>query len=418
MSKPQTQFNKNLISLLFTVFIDFVGFGIVLPIMAPVLLDAAHGVLSPETSLATREFILGLNIAAFPMAQFFAAPVLGVLSDKYGRKVMLLLLIFGTSVSLALFAIGILRRSLFLLFFSRILNGITGGNVSIAQSAMADMSDPASRARNFGLIGMAFGLGFILGPFFGGKLADPQTVSWFNYATPFWFAAILSFVNVLLIWFWFRETLTTRNLEAKINPVAGFQHIAKAFSHSSLRTIFAVVFLSMFGFTFFTQFFQVYLIEKFSFTQSQIGVLYAYIGLWIAFTQGGVTRILSRRVPPNMVLRVSLLTLSIGLISLLLPQQSSLLYFVLPFIALSQGTTMPNATALVSNSVSMQDQGEILGINQSVQSVAFAIPPIIAGIVSSIDVRLPLILASTFAFLAWITYIIFYKPQTIMNRQG
>ena len=110
------------------------------------------------------------------------------------------------------------------------------------------------------------------------------------------------------------------------------------------------------------------------------------------------------------VLRVSILMLSIGLIALLIPEQPLLLYAVLPIVALSQGTTMPNITALVSNSVGMEEQGEILGINQSVQSVAFAVPPIIAGIVSSIDVRMPIVLASAFAFLAWITYMIFYKP--------
>ncbi|MBI1807575.1 MAG: MFS transporter [Ignavibacteria bacterium] len=409
MNDPATQSNKNLFSLLFTVFLDFLSFGIVLPIIAPVLLDAANGVLPAGVSYSTRTITLGFLIASFPLAQFFGAPILGVLSDKYGRKNILLISIFGTAVSLVLFALGIHIRNLFLLFFSRALNGITGGNVSTAQSAIADMSDVHSKTRNFGLMGMAFGLGFVLGPFFGGKLADSTLVSWFDYATPNWFAAILSFLNVALIWRWFDETLKHPTTDAHISFVSGFVHLKKAFSHANLRTIFTVVFLAMFGFTFFTQFFQVYLIAKFNYTQAQIGMLYAYIGLWIAFTQGGLTRVLSRKVAPNNVLRLSLLALSIGLILLLVPDRSSILYVVLPFVAMSHGTTTPNITAIVSNSGGIHDQGEIMGINQSVQAVAFSIPPIVAGFVTSIDFRLPLILASGFAFVAWLVYIVSYK---------
>ena len=416
MSETQSRSNKNLFSLLTTVFLDFLSFSIVLPILAPVLLDPLRGVLPYEFAYSTRTILLGFLIAAFPIAQFFGAPILGVLSDKYGRKKILLISIFGTAVSLALFALGITWRNLFLLFFSRALNGITGGNVSTAQSAIADMSDAHSKARNFGLIGMAFGLGFVLGPFVGGKLADPRLIGWFDYATPNWFAAVLSFVNVLLIWRWFDETLKHRNQDAHIKVTAGLVHVKKAFADKHLRIMFSVVFFSMFGFTFFTQFFQVYLIEKFDFDQAQIGELYAFIGLWIAITQGGITRILSRRFASQEVLRISLLTLSIGLISLLLPQQSTMLLCVVPVVSLSQGISMPNATAIVSNSVGIQDQGEILGINQSVQSVAFAIPPIIAGFVTAIDYRLPIIFASVFVFVAWLIYINFYRHETVRQH--
>lgn len=409
--------NKNLFSLLVTVFLDFLSFSIVLPILAPVLLDPARGILSPEYSYSLRTIILGFLIAAFPIAQFFGAPVLGVLSDKYGRKKILLISIFGTAVSLVFFAVGIQVQSLFLLFVSRVVNGITGGNVSTAQSAIADMSDAQSKTRNFGLIGMAFGLGFVLGPFIGGKLADPSIVSWFDYATPNWFAAILSFLNVAAIWFWFDETLLHPNAEATISFTSGFVHLRRAFSHANLRVIFAVVFFAMFGFTFFTQFFQVYLISKFNFNQSQIGELYAFVGIWIALTQGGLTRVLSKHLSPSKAIRISLLTLGLALIALLLPQQSWLIYCVVPFVALSQGVTMPNMTAIVSNAASIHDQGEIMGINQSVQSVSFSIPPIIAGFVTSIDYRLPIILASAFVLVAWLVYMKFSSHSTSQTLQ-
>ena len=405
-----------MISLLVTIFLDFLGFGIVLPIIAPVFLDQAHGVLPAGTPYAVRTSLLGLLIASFPFAQFFGAPVLGVISDKYGRKKVLMISIAGTSLSLSLFAFGIASHSLAILFCSRLLNGLTGGNVSTAQSAIADMSDPQSKAKNFGLIGMAFGLGFILGPFFGGKLADPDTVSWFNYSTPFWCASVLSLANVGLIWVWFDETLRYPQSDLRITFTGGIHYIRSAIARPELRTIFGVVFLTMVGFTFFTQFFQVYVITRFHYRQVDIGEMYAYIGIWIALTQGVITRLLARKFPPVVVLRLSIFFLGVGFFCLLLPQHSLYLYFVLPIVSIAQGVTMPNTTALVSNAVTLQDQGEILGINQSVQSLAFALPPVIAGIITAIDIRLPILIASVFAFLAWLVFIVFYHLSEHKKR--
>jgi len=412
MKPPSAQTNRNLFTLVFTIFLDFVGFGIVLPIIAPVILDPVNGVLPAAFSYSSRTITLGLLIGAFPIAQFFGAPILGVLSDKYGRKKILLASISVTAISLTLFGVGVVTRNIYLLFGSRILNGFMGGNVAAAQSAIADMSDMGSKARNFGLIGMAFGMGFVTGPFIGGKLADPHLVSWFNYSTPYWFAAGLSCVNVGLIVLLFRETLKTPRHDVSISFITGMSNLGKAFSNAHLRTMFTVIFLAALGFTFFTQFFQVYVITKFQYNQGDIGEMYAYIGVWIALTQGGLTRVLSRKFHPSQVLTVSLLTMSIALIVLLIPQRSHIIYYVLPFVSMSQGVTNPNATAIISNSVGAGEQGEILGINQSLQSVAFAVTPVIAGVLTSVNVRLPIVIGSVSAFLSWLIYILTIRKKT------
>ncbi len=417
MSTATKQNNKNLFSLVFTVFLDFVGFGIVIPIIAPILLDPAHGILSQDVAYSTRTVTLGFLIASFTIAQFFGAPILGVLSDKYGRKKILLLSIIGTAVSLFLFGVGVEMKSIYLLFFSRILNGVMGGNVSTAQSAVADMSDFKTKARNFGLIGMAFGLGFVLGPYLGGKLSDPNTVSWFNFSTPYWVASGLATINVFLIWLMFKETLLTPKQDAHISFLHGVRNIGKAFTKPHLRHIFIVTFLAIVGFSFFTQFYQVYLIDKFKYTQSDIGHLYAFIGIWIALTQGGLVRFLSHKTSPTHVVRVSLLTLSIGLFMLLIPQQSYWIYFVLPIVAVSQGATTPNMNAMLSNLSSPQEQGEIMGINQSIASLGISLPPMVAGFLSSIDIRLPLIMAGSFALLSWVVFItVFQKIHLKMDH--
>ena len=135
------------------------------------------------------------------MAQFFGAPILGAMSDRFGRKKILILSLVGTCIGYLFFGAGIAAASLITLFISRAIDGFTGGNISIALSAIADISDPKEKAKNFGLIGMAFGLGFILGPYIGGKLADPSVVGWFTHSTPFWFAAALTFLNIILVTF-------------------------------------------------------------------------------------------------------------------------------------------------------------------------------------------------------------------------
>ena len=145
-------------------------------------------------------------IASYPLAQFFGAPILGALSDKHGRKKIILISLIGTFFGYLLFAYGIITKNVTLLFASRMLDGFTGGNISTIMSAIADVSTVKDKTKNFGMIGMAFGLGIILGPFIGGNLADPNNVSWFNHSTPFWFAALICLFNIALVVFNFKET--------------------------------------------------------------------------------------------------------------------------------------------------------------------------------------------------------------------
>ncbi len=403
-----TSMNRRaLVPLLMTVFLDLLGLGIVIPIIAPLLLNPTAGLLPMATDNDTRAIVLGLLLAIYPFAQFFGAPILGAWSDRRGRRVVLIVSLLGTAVGYGLFAIGIMTKSLWLLFAARALDGFTGGNLATAQSAIADLSDEKSKARNFGLIGMAFGVGFVIGPYVGGKLADPNILSWFTFATPFWFAAALSIVNVALVWFMFRETMTTMR-HTPLSLFTGFRNIGRAFQFPKLRTMFLVAFLFIFGFNFFTQFFQVYLIDKFHLSQSRIGDIFAYVGLWIAIAQGTITRPLARRFRPDQILRWSLLGLAVALPMLLVPPSIAWLLLAIPFVAIFNGLTQPNSLAVVSNQADRESQGEIIGINQSIQSLAMTIPPIISGFIVSIDRSLPIIVAGASVGLAWLVFIMFF----------
>jgi MFS transporter, DHA1 family, tetracycline resistance protein len=419
--------SKNiLLPIILTVFIDLLGATIVLPIMAPLFLDLKNGIMPIDVAnlldaktqipeiIKSRTILFGFLIAAFPLAQFFGAPLLGSWADKIGRKKVLTFSLVGTLIGYILFAIGVHYHLVWLLFVARLLDGFTGGNISIAFSAISDISTPETKTKNFGFIGMAFGLGFILGPYLGGKLSDPSIVSWFNFETPFWFSVALCVINLILIYFFFYETLKIKSTKP-YHVFAGFQNVGKAFLNPKLRVIFSVVFLLTFGFSIFTQFLQVFLIQKFSFTQSNIGDYFAYIGLWIAFTQGFLARKLAPKVSAEKAVSIFIFTLSIAIGIILLPNKVYLLFILSPFIAISQGILSPNLQTIVSNSGSASEQGEILGINQSVQSLGQAIPPMIAGFIVSINMNLPILIASIFTFLGWGVFVLFLKNKSIIK---
>jgi DHA1 family tetracycline resistance protein-like MFS transporter len=310
-----------------------------------------------------------------------------------------------------LFAYALHIESLWLLFVARAIPGFFGGNIAVVTSAISDISTPEDKPKNFGLIGMAFGLGFVLGPAIGGILADSTILPWFNHTTPFLFTAILTAANIILAFFAFPETLKEKQPDKEISLFSGIQNIAKAVQIPSIRTILGVVFLVTLGFAFFTQFYSVYLIEVFDYTEKDLGFLYGWIGLWVAITEGGLVRPFSKRFSSKSILNWSLLFMASAIFIILLPKEAWWFYLLNPLIAIGQGLSQPNLTTLVSGQASAGEQGQILGINQSVMSLGNIFPPIVAGYIHGIDDRFPLMAAASFVFLGWVVYLLFFKKK-------
>ncbi|HHJ49452.1 MAG TPA: MFS transporter [Phaeodactylibacter sp.] len=393
-----------------TVLFDMIGLGIVIPVIPALFFDREAGFFTAAVGDDTISIIYGLLIGSYPLMQFFGAPILGNLSDRYGRKPVLSLSLVGTFIGYFLFAVAIWQQNLPLLFVSRMLPGFMGGNISIVYSALADVSTPEQKAGNFGLVGAAFGIGFIIGPALGGVLADPEVYSGFSYITPFIFTGFLTILNLLLVQWRFPETLKERK-RTPVKPWSGLTNLAKAFTYSNLRSIFTVSLLLSLGFAFFTQFFAVYLIQRFQYEQRDIGFLYAWIGLWLVITQGVIVRRLGTRFLSSQLLSVTILLLSFALAALLLPAQSHWFYVINPLIAIFQGITSPNLTAIISNLVGLDRQGEILGIQQSMRSLGTAVPPIIAGWLNALDSRYPVMAAALLVLIAWLVYFFIFRPS-------
>lgn len=411
---------------LMTIFLDVLGVGVLLPVIPQLLADPVSNfyLLPAGWTFKSGLILLGWLVAIYPLMQFLATPILGQLSDRFGRRPVLGFSIFGTGIGYVLFAIGILTRNIPLLFFARALDGVTGGNLSVAQAVIADITPPKDRAKRFALIGAAFGTGFVLGPYLGAKLSSPgisffgvfHTPHWFNPATPFWFTAILSFINFILVMLLLPEThKALRNVKIKLTQ--SLSNIVTAASYPGLRVIFPSIFLFWGGFAFFQTFFQVLLIQKLHFSPNNIGDFFAYVGIWIAIVQAVITPMLAKRFKPYQVLRFSFIGSGLTLFMYLMATSTTDLLWITPIFALFLGNSIANSLALVSISADANIQGEVLGINASVQSLAQAIPAAMSGYIAVIGISVPILVGGFTVLAGGILFLAIYRPPKHLLHQ-
>jgi MFS transporter, DHA1 family, tetracycline resistance protein len=271
----------------------------------------------------------------------------------------------------------------------------------------------------------AFGLGFIIGPYLGGRLSAPNTSvyglfttpSWFSATTPFWFAAVLALVNCGLILAKFPETNLKTDPNQRLNLAKSFSNVARGFASPRLRIPLLSAFLFNAGFTFFTSYFGVYLHNKFDYTQAQTGDFFAVVGLFISFSQGFIVGKVAKKLPDYKVLRFSSLGVSAVLGVYFMVNSTLPLYLTIPIFTVCNGLTMANTGSLISRSAEPGRQGEALGIYSSVQNLAqvpaSALMGYIAG--SATSSNMPLVVSSALTALAGITFVLLFKPVYVSD---
>ncbi|MFZ9629541.1 MAG: MFS transporter [Ilumatobacteraceae bacterium] len=406
----------------FTVFIDLVGFSILIPVF-PLLIGHPEFKVIPDSWTPQQGLImLGYLQAVYPLCTFFAAPILGQLSDRYGRRPVLALSILGTAIGYAVFALGIGARSIPLLFIGRAIDGITGGNIAVAQAAVGDVSDHTNRQRNFGLLGAAFGLGFIIGPYIGGRLSSPDrsfyglftTPSWFGATTPFWFATVLCLINVTLVLVRLPETIRERQAHRRIEISTSVRNVVRGFSSERLRTLLATSFLFNAGFTFFTTFFGVYLARNFDFTPDNTGDYFALVGLFIAVSQAAVVPRFAKRLRDHQILRWSYFGVATAMAGFFLADARWQLFAIVPVFTFFNGLSMANQTSLISRSAEMGKQGEAMGISSSVMNLAQVPASVLVGyITGSIGSSTPLVVSCACIGAAGLVFLTLFRPRFV-----
>lgn len=368
----------NFIIILLVGFVDYLGIALVYPIFAALLFDTSYGLLPFDTSLSYRGALLGLLIALTPLSQFITSPFLGAFSDRKGRRIALQLGIGIGCIGYSLAIVGLMMKSLGLLFLYRILVGVSEGTAAVAQAALVDISSEENRAKRFSWLSSSLGLGFMVGPFLGGKLSDPHFVSWGGYAIPFILAGTSSLLNLILVWAAFPET----HLQPKLVPFSWkdeMRNMRRVLALTHLRWLLLAGFLLAFGWSFFNEFVPVFLQDRFKFSTGSIGDFYAYTSAWYALSAAVATAPLLKRFQAEKLLAFALSACASFMLIILLVSESSGLWLVLPFVMYSLALAFPTAAAAVSSKVGTAHQGEVLGVYQAVQACAMGISPLLFG---------------------------------------
>lgn len=389
----------DLLLVLLVAFIDWMGIGLVYPMFSSMLFSKETPLLPLATSDTVRGLILGLLLAAMPIAQFFSAPLMGALSDQKGRKPILNITLTAGIAGYILATFGVAIQSIALLVIARLIVGISAGNGAVVTAAIADLSAPANKAKNFGLLSMACGIGFTLGPFIGGRLTLGPISFLPPFALPFIFAAGVTAVNLLLVYFYFRET-HAKPKTAAIRWNQGWHNLKKALHMPQLRETFICFFFFGFGWSFFYEFIPVTWIALYGFGAAMIGLFYAYGAAVYALSSGLLIRPVVARFSSERILfsALVLMCLYMPLQLLKFPPVGLWLYMApLNFLA---ALIYPTATTLVSNNAGDDMQGEALGIFQSVHSAAFALSPLVSGSLLGISSQMPSIVGSLCMLLA------------------
>jgi DHA1 family tetracycline resistance protein-like MFS transporter len=386
--------------LFFTLLLDVVGIGMIIPIIPIIFTDPTSPSFMLFAYTHQMQLILAGAVAAITgLMTFIAAPIMGELSDIYGRKKLLLLGVSIMAISQVVFGIGILTSSLTVLFISRIINGLAGGNISIVQASIADISEPHERAKNFGLIGAAFGMGFIIGPVLGGYLAHLTG----NPSVPFFFAGFLGLINTLSVYFLLEETKRDVNKTVhSITMLKAVRNLRSAFTDKEVSYLYSTSFFYVAGFTFFTSFTGIYLVHKFALSEAALGSYFGAIGIWIVITQGFILRVITKYYNERQILRVAMPIVALSITSMTFVPSMLYAYALLPLIAIPQGLSMASIGALISKSVGKDKQGAALGINGSLSALNQGLIPAIAGVLTAYTaVWIPFIFAGASIITAW-----------------
>ena len=343
-----------------TMLIDITGWGIIIPVIPKLIKELINGDISEAAKYG------GWLTFAYAITQFICAPLIGNLSDKYGRRPIILISLFAFALDYLLLAFS---PTIFWLFIGRIIAGLTGASITTASAYIADVSTPENRAKNFGMIGAAFGLGFIIGPVIGGLLGQ------FGSRVPFYAAAILCMLNFLYGYFILPESLAKKNRREfewkRANPITAFLNLRK---YPSLIGLILAIFLLYVGshavhsnWSFFTMY-------RFNWDEKMVGISLGVVGLLVGLVQGGLIRWTSPRLGNEKSIYIGLALYTVGMLLFAFATQSWMMFvFLIPYCL--GGIAGPALQATVSSKVPDNEQGEIQGTLASLMSASAIIGP-------------------------------------------
>lgn len=407
---------RRLINIFVIVFIDLLGFGLILPLL-PFYADL-YGA-SPT--------VIGFLTGVYPGFQLIGAPILGRLSDRFGRRPILLVSIFGTLLGFLLLGLAdplgrrlagwtslpIEPTILTLLFISRAVDGLTGGNISVAQAYITDVTDEDSRAQGLGLVGAAFGLGFVLGPAVGGL-----TSRW-GYGVPAFVAAALAGLNLFMVGLTLPESLPVEDRRKKVGGESrsSIEALQVAVQRPRVGSLLQMNFWYRLSFAIFETVFSLFALYRLGLGAQGTGFVLTYVGLLLAGIQGGGMRYLSRQFQDRWILLVSSMVLILALLGWAGARSVPFLLVVLAPLALAGGVFSTTSRSALTKAVRQEEVGGTLGLSSSLESLTRMVAPVVGGLLlDHVGTWAPGTLGAV--IMGWVSFFVwrqFFKKEIIMT---
>ena len=404
---------RTFLTVVLTYFLDLVGFSIVFPVLAPLLLNPNLHYFAANVGETERTMVLGLLFAVFGITQFIGAPLAGVLADHYGRYKVFLGTIALSVVGYAIMAFSVYEQSLAWMFVGRIITGFCSGNFSLAQSTTADLVEPNQRSKAFGLLMGIGGLGFVAGPWFGGKLANPD---WFFGSGAFIFAGVAALVNLLMVFFFFTETFSRKKEHAHHGLFDTFKDLRLVFHEKVLRIIlFTFLFFSV-GWAFFLIFFPTFLVQKFHLSAGEIGDIYAFQSILWCFASIFLNKELCGKFSLRTLILCGALLAAMGVGLSVFPNHLWLYWVISPVAIVGGALCWINLGSLLSQQASSHMQGRALGASGAMWSFGQILAPLIAGPLAGWNIYSPLLLGSLLILVCFVYFLFFYKVNLRLHK--
>ena len=368
-----------LVIIFVTVFIDLLGFGIIIPLL-PFYAE----------SFGASALTIGLLGTSFSLMQFLFSPIWGRWSDRIGRKPIILVGLMGSCLSYLTLA---LATSLPLVFAARIIGGIAGANIPTAQAYIADITTPENRARGMGMVGAAFGLGFIFGPALGGLLSRVSP------ATPMWFASALCLTNFVAAWLLLPES---RSVNATTKRLGNLEVLRHAMAKPALLLLLALYFLVTLAFSGFEATFALFSEARFGYTASTLGLVFTFIGVILAVVQGALVGRAVKAIGERRLVPLAIFAIAVGIGLLPFVWNVPTLLGALGVLAIGMGFNGPALTSMLSRLADRNDQGGILGLGSSLASLGRVVGPAWGGyLYDAYGMTMPYVSAAALMLLAF-----------------